>query len=270
MSIEKDIFSRTELLLCQRFMEAVGEKRVILFGVGGVGSWVAEGLIRSGIRNLTIVDSDCVCASNVNRQMMATCETIGQVKVVALKRHLLTINPNANIQAIQEIYSAETADSFHIDTYDYIIDAIDSLENKALLIRNACETKATFYSSMGAALKIDPTRIQVAEFWKVNGCPLARALRQKFKKQHLFPKKKFLCVFSDELRKNLGTENPSGVAQSLSQPVENQNPELVGHDWNTKKAAINGSLVHITGIFGLTIAGLTLEDIEKKWLGESS
>ena len=268
MSIEKDIFSRTELLLGQRFMEAMAEKRVILFGVGGVGSWVAEGLIRSGIRNLTIVDSDCVCASNVNRQMMATCETIGQVKVDALKKHLLTINPNAEIQAIQEIYSEETAEFFHIETYDYIIDAIDSLENKALLIRNACETKATFYSSMGAALKVDPTRIKVAEFWKVKGCPLARAVRQKFKKQHLFPKKKFLCVFSDELRPNLGAENPSGATQVLTQTAENQNPDLVGHDWNTKKAAINGSLVHITGIFGLTISGLIIEDIERKCKGE--
>lgn len=127
---------------------------------------------------------------------MATMKNVGQVKVEALRERLLSINPKAEITAVQEIFTEETADSFHIETYDFIIDAIDSLKDKALLILMACKTKARFFSSMGAALKIDPTRIKVTEFWKVQGAPLARALRKKFKSQRLMPRRKFLCVSS--------------------------------------------------------------------------
>ena len=115
-------------------MERIAQKRVIIFGVGGVGSWCAESLIRSGIKHLTIVDSDRVCITNINRQLMATTKTVGMVKVDALKERLLSINPSAEITALQQIFTAETADSFHLDEYDYIIDAIDSLKDKALLI----------------------------------------------------------------------------------------------------------------------------------------
>lgn len=127
---------------------------------------------------------------------MATMKNVGQVKVEALRERLLSINPKAEITAVQEIFTEETADSFHIETYDFIIDAIDSLKDKALLILMACKTKARFFSSMGAALKIDPTRIKVTEFWKVQGDPLAHALRKKFKSQRLMPRRKFLCVSS--------------------------------------------------------------------------
>ena len=190
------------MLLGDEAMDLIAEKRVIIFGVGGVGSWCAESLVRSGIRKLTIVDSDCVSVTNINRQLMATTKTVGQVKVDALKERLLSINPSAEITALQQIFTAETAESFELDSYDYIIDAIDSLKDKALLILLACQTKAKFFSSMGAALKLDPTKIQVAEFWKVKGDPLARALRNRFKRDKLFPKRKFQCVYSDELLEN--------------------------------------------------------------------
>ena len=173
------IFRRNELLLGGETMERIARKRVVIFGVGGVGSWCAESLVRSGIRQLTIVDSDHVSITNINRQLMATTKTVGQVKVDALKERLLTINPEAEITALQQIFSEETADGFQLETYDYIIDAIDSLKDKAALILLACQTKAKLFSSMGAALKLDPTRIQTAEFWKVKGDPLARALRNK-------------------------------------------------------------------------------------------
>ena len=215
-------------------MDQIARQRVILFGVGGVGSWCAEALVRSGIRQLTIVDSDRVSITNINRQLMATTTTVGQVKVEAMKERLLTINPSAEITALQKIFSQETAEEFHLDSYDYIIDAIDSLKDKALLILMACRTKAKFFSSMGAALKLDPTRIQVTEFWKVKGDPLARALRNKFKKEKLFPQRKFQCVYSDELLEN-------------KKPID---PDDRG----------NGSLVHITAIFGFTLAGLVLQD----------
>ena len=212
-------------------MSRIAEKRVIVFGVGGVGSWCAESLVRSGIKHLTIVDSDIVCTSNINRQLMATTETVGQVKVEVLKERLLSINPSAEITAIHEFFTAETAESFHLDTYDYIIDAIDSLKDKAHLILMACQTEATFFSSMGAALKLDPTHIKIAEFWKVQGDPLARVLRKKFKHEGQYPARKFLCVYSDELIE------PKGEGK--------------------------GSLVHITAIFGHMLAGLVVQDAGK-------
>ena len=150
------IYSRTSLLLGDDVMDALGQVRVLLFGVGGVGSWCAEGLVRSGVTHLTLVDSDCISESNVNRQLMATTRTIGQEKVEALRDRLLEINPNAQITAIRRAYSAETADSFEMERYDYILDAIDSLKEKADLILRATRTPAVFFSSMGAACKVDP------------------------------------------------------------------------------------------------------------------
>ena len=231
MALEQEIFQRSELLLGQEAMERIAQKRVIIFGVGGVGSWCAESLVRSGIKQLTIVDSDSVCVSNINRQLMATTETIGKVKVNVLRERLLSINPSAQIIAIHEFFTAETAESFHLDTYDYIIDAIDSLKDKAQLILMAWQTEATFFSSMGAALKLDPTHIKVAEFWKVQGDPLARVLRKRFKHEGQYPSHKFLCVYSDELIESKGEGK--------------------------------GSLVQITAIFGFMLAGLVIQDIVK-------
>ncbi len=213
-------------------MERISTKRVILFGVGGVGSWCAEALIRTGIRQLTIVDFDRVDITNINRQLMATAQTVGQVKVEALKERLLTINPEAAITTLEKTFSEETAADFELDHYDYIIDAIDSLKDKALLILLACQTKARLFSSMGAALKLDPTKVQVAEFWKVKGDPLARALRNRFKKEQRMPKRKFKCVYSDEVVQSSGGQG-------------------------------KGSLVQITAVFGMTLASLVIQDIIK-------
>ena len=266
MGRETGIFKRTELLVGKKAFKQISEVRVIIFGVGGVGSWCAESLVRSGIKYLTIVDSDRVCITNINRQLMATTETVGQIKVEALKKRLLSINPTAEINALQQIYCAETAESFQIETYDYIIDAIDSLENKAALIRHACETKATFFSSMGAALKMDSLKIDVAEFWKVKGCPLAAALRRKFKKAKVFPAKKFKCVYSEELLENQGIASLCGTDQCIckekgsSLADENQTE----NDWHAAKVHTNGTVAHTTAIFGFTIAGLVIQDILKK------
>ena len=218
-----EIFERSSVLLGEEAMERVRAARVIVFGVGGVGSWCVEGLVRTGFENITIVDFDVVCPSNINRQAMASTATVGVPKVFAMKERLLQINPNANITAINGAYNEDTAAQFHLEDYDYIVDAIDLLKDKMRLIINACNTDAVFYSSMGAALKTDPSKIRTAEFWKVQGCPLARALRNKMKNTHEFPARKFTCVFSDE------------------QPMQRQQ---------------KGSLVHITAIFGLTIAGM--------------
>ena len=197
----------------------------------------AELLLGDEARKLTIVDSDCVSVTNINRQLMATTKTVGQVKVDALKERLLTINPSAEITALQQVFNADSASQFGLEEYDYIIDAIDSLKDKALLILLACQTKAKLFSSMGAALKLDPTRIKIAEFWKVTGDPLARALRNRFKRDKQFPKRKFQCVFSDELLEN-------------KMPID---PDDKG----------NGSIVHITAIFGMMLAGLVVQDAVK-------
>lgn len=223
------MFQRAEQLLGTDAMKRIGAQRVIIFGVGGVGSWCAEALVRTGVKHLTLVDFDRVDVTNINRQLMATQQTIGQVKVEALRERLLTINPQAEITALCKLFDEESAPTFALDSYDFIIDAIDSLKDKALLIELACQTKAKFFSSMGAALKLDPTRVQVAEFWKVKGDPLARALRNRFKKQQRFPKRKFKCVFSDEPAQQVGE--------------------------------VKGSLVQITAVFGMTLASLVIQNI---------
>lgn len=237
------IFDRTERLLGEEMMEKLSRTKVIIFGVGGVGSWCAEGLIRSGIGHLTMVDMDTVNVTNVNRQLMATTRTVGRIKVDVLRERLLEINPDADITAIHQVYSAETEDQFDLDSYDYVIDAIDSLKDKAHLMLKACESKAVLFSSMGAACKIDPTKIKVAEFWEVRGCPLGAALRKKFKKAGTFPAHKFMCVYDDEVLPNKGGDKGETC------------------DY---KAVINGTTAHITGIFGLTISGLVLKDIVKQ------
>ena len=262
MAIEQAIFRRTELLLGDELMERLSSKSVIIFGVGGVGSWCAESMVRSGIKHLTIVDSDRVCITNINRQLMATTKTVGQVKVDALKERLLSINPSAEITALQQIFTAETAESFDIGSYDYIIDAIDSLKEKALLILMGTKTKAKFFSSMGAALKLDPTRIKTAEFWKVQGDPLARALRKRFKRDGQYPKRKFMCVYSDELLENKGHNATCGTELCMCPKAKNGpgDPNLLNHEWCSSKAQINGTLAHITAIFGFMLAGLVIQN----------
>ncbi|WP_280670080.1 MULTISPECIES: tRNA threonylcarbamoyladenosine dehydratase [unclassified Dysgonomonas] len=252
MDTSGDIFKRTELLLGSEVMEKITHTRVIIFGVGGVGSWCAESLVRSGIKHLTIVDSDSVCATNINRQLMATTRTVGQAKVDVLKTRLLEINPNAQIVALQKIYSEDSAASFELDTYHYIIDAIDSLRNKIHLIQTATRTPAVFFSSMGAALKMDSQKIRVDEFWKVKGCPLGAALRRRLRKAEK-PAKKFLCVYSEEVLENKGKDSFT----------ESPNPDNALHDWNATKAQTNGTVAHITAIFGFTLAGLVMQDICK-------
>lgn len=253
-----DCFNRVALLTGVAAFEALASKRVIIFGVGGVGSWTAETLVRSGISRLTIVDADSVAASNINRQLPATASTVGRVKVDVMKERLLDINPEAQIEAIHGFYNAETQQRYDLRDYDYVIDAIDSLADKALLIRNATAAMAetarrdrpvVFYSSMGAALKLDPSRIAVAEFWKVKGCPLAAALRRKFKKSGEFPTRKFKCVYSDELVPN---------HQDAVSLVDGSGAMSYG------KVAVNGAFMHITAVFGMTLASLVIRDVMDK------
>jgi tRNA A37 threonylcarbamoyladenosine dehydratase len=265
MLSEKGIFQRTELLLGSEIMSEIACKKVIIFGIGGVGSWCAESLIRSGIRDLTIVDSDRICITNINRQLHATSQTVGDVKTHVLKKRLLEINPHAIITDIQKIYNKQNHEYFQIDQFDYIIDAIDSLASKIHLIRKATRTNATFFSSMGASMKIDPTRVKVAEFWDVIGCPLGAKVRKMIRKGDL-PEKKFLCVYSEELLESKGSGASCGTDKCLcpKNKSESGDPELADHEWCSQKAVINGTVAHITAIFGFTLAGLLIQDIYNK------
>lgn len=238
------IFNRVERLLGGVAMEALARTRVAVFGVGGVGSWTAEALARTGVGHLALVDADRVSYSNINRQAEATTATVGMVKVEAMKRQLLSLVPGLDVDAVDMEYNADTAGRFDLEEYDYIIDAIDSLQAKTLLIRNATAARRpVLFSSMGAALKLDPTRISVAEFWKVEGCPLGAALRRRFRKSGDLPRRKFSCVYSPELLPNKGEADGNDSAKSFN------------------KVVVNGSLCHITAIFGMTLAGLVIEHV---------
>lgn len=225
--MNSEYFQRSELLLGSEAMQRLADARVILFGVGGVGSWCAEALVRSGLGGLTLVDMDVVAPSNINRQLPATSLTIGQPKVEAMRQRLLEINPDAEIKAINQRFTAENAGDFNLSDYDFVVDAIDSVSDKAELILRATASGTTLFSSMGAARKLDASRVQVKEFWQVKGCPLAAALRSRFKRMERFPRRKFKCVFSDEVL-----------------PAPPCGP--------------NGSLVTITAVWGMTLASLVI------------
>ena len=235
-------FSRVERLLGTDGLAQLTRARVILFGVGGVGGWCADALVRSGIGHLTLVDPDCVDVTNINRQLPATTRTVGRPKVEVLRERLLEINPLCGVTALQERYTLGA--DFQLAGYDVIIDAIDSLTDKANLILEATACPGAFFSSMGAACKMDPTQVRVAEFFDVRGCPLGAALRKRLRKNGTLPAKKFLCVYDEQMLPNLG-------------------PEL---DPGPGKAVANGTLAPITGIFGFTLAGLAIEHIVGKSL----
>lgn len=232
-----NLFVRTERLVGPEGMEKLSAARVILFGTGGVGSWCAEALVRSGIGRLTIVDPDCVDQSNINRQLPATTLTVGRPKVEVLQERLLEINPEAHITALRQRY--QKGADFGLQDYDVIIDAIDSLTDKMNLLLEASAAPGKLYCSLGAACKTDPTKVRVAEFFSVRGCPLGAALRKKMRQNKTLPTKPFLCVYDDEVLPNLGAPQDPGPG----------------------KAVANGTFAHITGIFGFTLAGLVIQDI---------
>ena len=223
------MLSRSTALLGEKSMALLQSKRVILFGIGGVGSWCAEALIRTGLRHLTIVDDDIVQSSNINRQLPALPATLGRPKVEVLRERLLAINPEAEIIAIQARYTAETAADFSLAEYDYIIDAIDSVAEKAdLIIRASRARGARVFSSMGAALRLDPTQVRTAELFDVKGDALAKAVRARMKKLDLHPSKKIRCVYSEE---------------------------------QAQRCETRGSLMQVTAVFGCTLASLVTKDL---------
>jgi len=253
-------FNRLELLTGSAGLEALRKTSVALFGIGGVGSWCAESLIRSGIGHLTIVDSDLICVTNINRQLQATHDTVGASKVDVLKQRLASINPHAEIIALQKVYNRTTASSFPMDSYDYVIDAIDSLSSKVELIIHASHAGTKTYSALGASCKLDPTRIRVASLWETHGCPLGHFVRKRLRKRKFSGE--VTCVFSDEMLPNYDIKPGCGTGKCIC-PTVSKNGDPV-HEWCSSKKQINGSVAHITGIYGFMLAGLVIQDVLEK------
>jgi tRNA A37 threonylcarbamoyladenosine dehydratase len=230
--------------------------KVIVFGVGGVGSWCVEALVRSGIHKLTIVDSDFVCVTNINRQLQATAVSVGKVKVDELARRLREINPDVEVCTLQRRYNRDTAAEFDLADYDYVIDAIDSLSSKVELIINAAAAGATLYSALGAAGKLDPARIRVSSIWDSNKCRLGRFVRKRLRRRGF--KDDFICVWSDEPFFSINKKEFDAV--SIDEEDESRT-----NDISVGSKQINGSIVHLTGIFGFMLSGLVIQDMEKKF-----
>lgn len=252
------LFHRTEMLLGKPAMMRLATARVAVFGVGGVGSWAAEALVRSGVEHLLIVDSDVVCATNVNRQAQATAANVGRPKTDELKQRLLEINPRAAIDARQAPYNADTRPTFDLSAFDYVLDCIDSLSNKVLLLEHALEAGVTVFSAMGAGAKLDPTRIRVAPLSQSSVCPLARAVRKRLGRRGT--PREFLCVYSDELPRDPLAATACGTGACCCQPSDGP-AQSDRPDWCRQKKRINGTVVHVTAAFGFTLAGLVIQDI---------
>ena len=250
---KEKLLHRTQLLLGPDAMVRLASAKVILFGAGGVGSWTAEALVRTGIGHLTIVDADVICPTNVNRQSQATSLNVGLPKADELRKRLLEIDPSADVVAVKEMYDSDTCAKFDLKAYDYVLDAIDTLRCKVLLLKMSLEADVKVYSSMGAASRLDPTQIRVATIAATKGCPLARVVRQRLKQEGV-DASKIICVYSEEpVVENKGSSFCGGKACVC--------PDHDGDNLCAMKAKINGSLVQATAPFGFALASLVVNDI---------
>jgi len=240
------IFERLILLTGKEGLEKLNNTCALVFGAGGVGSWAAEALVRSGVGKIGIIDNDVVCASNVNRQSEATTLTLGQPKASSLKKRLLEINPECDITAWDEIFCRETAENFRIEKSDYAVDAIDSLNHKLDLIETVYNADVTLYSSMGMALKTDPSQIKAASVWKTGNCPLARLVRQGLRKRGFTGD--FTAVYSTETPMHNETDEEQFANTGGNTPYQGR-----------KK--INGSIVTVTASAGLLLASLVINSV---------
>ena len=221
-------FSRTEALLGEQAMEKLKKARVAVFGIGGVGGHVVEALVRSGVGAVDIVDSDKVCLSNLNRQIIATESSIGKYKVDVMKERILDINPEAVVNVHKCFYLPEMKDEFDFSQYSYVVDAVDTVTAKIQLVMEAAEAGVPIISSMGAGNKLDPTAFQVADIYKTSVCPLAKVMRRELKKRGI---KKLKVVYSRE------------------QPVV--------------KNAVPASVAFVPSVAGLITAGEVIKDLAK-------
>lgn len=232
-------FSRTELLLGERAMTRLAATRVAIFGVGGVGGYALEALVRSGVGSIYIIDPDTVSESNINRQIIATSRTVGRYKVDVAKERAEDINPDVEITADRRFYSTENAHEIDLSTFDYIIDAIDSVSSKIELITRATAAGVPIISSMGAGNKLDPTAFKVADIYKTSVCPLARVMRTELRRRGI---KKLKVVYSEE--------------EPMKCVADEENPAIKRH--------APGSIAFVPSVVGLIIAGEVIKDIALK------
>ncbi|MFC4892736.1 ThiF family adenylyltransferase [Pseudofrancisella aestuarii] len=237
----KAITERTSILVNEIGIQKLEQSHIFLAGVGGVGSFVAEAIARAGIGNITIIDMDTVDPSNINRQLVALHSTIGKPKIEVMKQRILDINPNCNVDARQTFINPDNIHQILTEKkYDYVIDAIDTLNAKVNLVKTAHELGIRTISSMGAGGRTDPTKIKIADIYKTHECGLARAMRSRLKRLNV--KKGITTVFSTE----------PGIAPLP--PKQSENTEF-------RARATNGTLSYMPSIFGLTIAGIVIKDI---------
>lgn len=230
------MFSRFELLIGEDNIQKLNQAHVIVFGVGGVGGYVVEALVRSGIGHITIVDNDVVSLSNLNRQIIATQETIGQKKVDVMKKRILSIHPECDVTTLDMFYLPETANQIDLSQYDYVVDAIDTITSKIeLAVR--CDQKIPLISSMGTGNKMNPALLQVSDIYKTSVCPLAKVMRRELKKRRV---KHLKVVYSQEL------------------PMK-----PFASDEITHKRTIPGSTAFVPSSAGLLIASEVVKDLLK-------
>ncbi len=242
-TLYRDITSRTELALGTAACENLFEAKILIVGVGGVGSWCAEALVRSGVKNITLIDFDSVCATNINRQAQAHSENIGKAKVDEMKKKLMLINPSASVEVFNIIFSEENHDVLNIESFDYVVDAIDFVKHKVYLLKLCMEKKKKIISSMGAGSRTDASRIRLSTIAKTQNCSLARAVRNALRKENV--SLNIPCVYSEEIPVKRLVQAETDVEQE---------------DGKLSKKIINGSLMHITASFGLMIAGAIIRD----------
>lgn len=235
-------FDRTKRLLGEDAMMKLKTSHVAVFGIGGVGGHAADALIRSGVGEITIVDSDEVAESNINRQLIATTKTVGRKKVEVMKEHLLEINPEAKIHVFDCFFLPETKNQFDFGSYDYVIDAVDTVTAKLALVEACRETDTPIVSSMGAGNKLDPTAFEVTDIYKTSVCPLAKVMRKELKARGV---KHLKVVYSKEI------------------PLEPIEDEKFVSDEKRSRRATPGSIAFVPSVAGLILAGEVIKDLAK-------
>lgn len=245
-------FSRTELLLGKSAMEKLKNSRVAVFGIGGVGGYTVEALVRSGVGAVDLVDSDKVCLTNLNRQIIATESSIGKYKVDVMRERIRDINPEAEVNVHKCFYLPETRHEFDFSQYSYVVDAVDTVTAKIQLVMDAKEAGVPIISSMGAGNKLDPAAFQVADIYKTSVCPLAKVMRRELKKRGI---KKLKVVYSQELPLTPAWEEDPDCR-------EDQEAGAAGPASGARRA-LPGSVAFVPSVAGLIIAGEVIKDLVK-------
>ena len=246
-------FSRTQLLLGQENMEKLAKSRVAVFGIGGVGGYVCEALVRSGVGAFDLIDDDKVCLTNLNRQIIATRKTVGQYKAEVMAERMKEINPDTDIRIRKCFFLPENADEFPFAEYDYIVDAVDTVTAKLALVMKAQELHIPIISSMGAGNKLDPTAFRVADIYKTKVCPLAKVMRIECRKRKV---RKLKVVYSEE------TPTRPIEDMSISCRTHCICPPGAQHKC-TERRDIPGSTAFVPSVVGLIIAGEVVKDLCK-------